>query len=141
MTAVADIDDSIKRKRCRVCRIQRFQVEFLKNGLSLDHEFLHAYPLSWTIGRTNLLIRVTSIVISGRLQNAIKYCTKVHKNGYGRPMSRITQPLFNPESLNFARTSMPTCSIGIPDMTSPFTSCRHLSKFEKKRPKMSYPTV
>ena len=43
--------------------------------------------------------------------------------------------MFNSDSPNVARTSRTTYSTAIPDMTSPATSGRHLSKFAK-RPKM-----
>ena len=53
-------------------------VEFLKNGLSEDNKIIHAYR--GTIGLANLW-DMTSLAAFGRLQNAIKYCTKVHKTG------------------------------------------------------------
>ena len=64
------------------------------------------------------------------LQNAIKYCTKVHKTGAaGR--SHIIWPLFNLESPNFARTYAPTYSIAALNMISPVSYSR--SKFENSQ--------
>ena len=52
------------------------------------------------------LQNMTSLAAFGRLQNAIKYCTKVRKRV--RPAKcRIMLPLFSIESPNFKRTSMP----------------------------------
>ena len=51
---------------------------------------------SGTIGPTSIP-DMTSLALSGRLQNVFKYCTK----------SRIIPPLFNQESPNSARTSTP----------------------------------
>ena len=46
---------------------------------------------------------MTSLITSGRLQNAIKY-TILHKSdaskGSGQPKSQISRPLFNPDSPN-----------------------------------------
>ena len=72
---------------------------------------------------------MTSLAVSGRLQNVIKYCTEVCKT---RPpsQSRIIRPLFNLESPNFARTSMPTENKAALNMTSPATSGQHLSKLQ-----------
>ena len=58
----------------RKCRFMRLQVEFLENGLSEDHQIFSR--LSETTGNTNLR-DMTSLVTSGGLQNAIKYCTQV----------------------------------------------------------------
>ena len=43
----------------------------------------------------------------------------------------MIRPLFNLQSPTFTGTSTPTQSTALPDMTSPATSGRHLSKFEK----------
>ena len=53
--------------------------------------------LSGTVGLTNLL-DMTSLAASGRLQNAIKYCPKVHKTravGKGSYNSAAVQPRIN----------------------------------------------
>ena len=47
-------------------------VDFLENGLSEDQEILRA-------SRPQSAPDMTSLGASGRLQNAIKYCTKVRK--------------------------------------------------------------
>ena len=65
---------------------------------------------------------MTSIAASGRLQNAMKYCTN----------SRIIQPLFNLAERNFTRTSMPAWSTVIANMTAPAASGPHFSQFAKK---------
>ena len=69
---------------------------------------------------TNLL-DVTSLVPSGRLQNATEYCIKVRKSGPANKESSI-RSLFYLESPDFTRTSKATN-----DMTSPATSGRRLS--------------
>ena len=97
-------------------------MEFPENGLNEDHKILHAYL--WTIDRTNLP-DMTSLALSGRLQNAI-ILNKSQLNVSCWSKSRIIQLLFNLESPNFAGTSLPTDSAAIPDMTSPATSGRHL---------------
>ena len=94
-----------------------------------EQESRNITHLPWTISLTNLP-DMTSIAASGRLQNAVKYCTKVRKTGVAGN-SWIIRPLFNVESPNFTRSSMPTYSSATPDMTSPTTSGRHLSKFKK----------
>ena len=52
----------------------------------------------------------------------------------------MIRPLFNLESSNLARTSMPADSTDLLDMTSPATSGRHLWKF-RKRSKVPPPTA
>ena len=64
------------RKNGRKFRLPRLRVEFLENGKSEGHKILNA-DLG-TAGLTNLP-GVTSLAASSRLQNAIKYCTKVAK--------------------------------------------------------------
>ena len=88
-----------KFKKGWKCRCQRLYVEFLENGLREDHEILHAY-------RDNML-DMTSLAVSGRLQNTIKYCTKVR---WTDPAGQIViiWPVCYLKSPNFARTSMPT---------------------------------
>ena len=81
---------------------------------------------------------VTSLAVSSRLQNAIKYCTKVRKTA---PACHrvIIRPLFNLELpiLYGHPAKMPKT---IPAMTSLATSGHYLSKFEKW-PEMSHPTA
>ena len=88
--------------------------------------------LSGTSGPRNLP-DPTSLVTSCRLQNAIKYWTKVMRktDPVGQRVNYIFRPLFNPDPPHVARTSVPTLSTATPDMTSPATSDRHLPKFEK----------
>ena len=50
----------------------------------------------------------TSLVTSGRLQNAITYWTKVMHKRVRPAKSKIIRPLFNPGEQNVAGTSMPT---------------------------------
>ena len=50
--------------------------------------------------------------------------------------SRIIWPMFNIESPNFTRTSMPTYSTATLDMTSSGTSGWHFSQVQKERPQM-----
>ena len=68
----------LKNVENRKCRLQRLQVEFLKNGLSQDYEIWQA--CHGQLAPTYLL-KMTSLAVSGRLQNAIKYCTKVRTTG------------------------------------------------------------
>ena len=77
--------------------------------------------------------RYDLLAASGRLQNAIKYCTKVPQTGTTdkQTKSRVIWPLFNVESSIFTHTSMPTCSTEPPDMTTSATSGRHFSKFKE----------
>ena len=91
--------------------------------------------LSRTIGLTNIPER-TSLATFGRLQIAIKYCTK--RPGSGRTEANISI-LFNLIS-QACRDIRADIFEAILDMTSPAASGRQLSKF-KKRPKMSHPTA
>ena len=59
-------------EKYRKCRLQRFRVEFLENGLSEDHEILQSCH---GLSATNLP-DMNSLAASGRLQNAITYCVK-----------------------------------------------------------------
>ena len=95
--------------------------------------------LSKTTGTTNVP-GATLLVTSGRLQNVIKYCTKLMRKTGLAGQSQIILLLFNPDSPNVARTFMQTWSTATPDMTSPATSGGHLSKFAK-RPEMPPPTA
>ena len=52
-------------------------MEFLENGLTEDHEILQAYGVS----RPHTVPEMTSLAAASRLQNAIKYCTKVRNMG------------------------------------------------------------
>ena len=72
MNALVNSDWQLSKfkKNVRKCRLRRRRVEFLKNGLSGDHEIFHAY---------RVLDMMTSSAVSGRLQSAIKYRTKVRK--------------------------------------------------------------
>ena len=116
-------------KKSRKCRLRRTA----SAGISRER-FKRGSPnftlLSGTTGprhRPDL----TSPLTSGRLQNSIKYCTKVMRQR-GRPKSQIFRPLFNSDSPHVARTSVPTQSMAIPDMTPPAISDRHLPKFEQE---------
>ena len=60
--------------------------------------------LSRTVRLTNLS-DMTSLAASGRLQNAIKYCTKAHKTG-APATSRIILPLFKVEWLTFIHADL-----------------------------------
>ena len=67
-------------------------MQFLENGVCTDLEILN------TIGLTNLP-EMTALAASSRLQNAIKYCTKVHK--MIRPDKQsIIRLLFNNNNTN-----------------------------------------
>ena len=79
------------------CRILRLCVEFLKNGLIYDHQIRRTHRGGAASPTT--LPDITSLAASGRLQNATTYSIM---------KSLIIRPLFNIESPNFTRTSMPT---------------------------------
>ena len=65
---------SYSEKNWWECRLRRLQVEYLENRLRGGSP--NFTWLSWITGSTNML-DITSLVASGRLQNAIKYWTKV----------------------------------------------------------------
>ena len=56
--------------------LRRLWVEFIENSCSNDHGILPTYR-----GQPANLPDMTSLAASNRLQNAIKYCTKVHRTG------------------------------------------------------------
>ena len=59
----------LPRKNRRICRLRHLHVEFLEKGLSEDHQISQ--------GCRGQLPDMTSLITSGLLQNAIKYCTKL----------------------------------------------------------------
>ena len=74
--------------------------------------------------------------VTGCFRSAAKCYQTLHKsaqNGSGRTTRRIIRLLFNRESPQPARTSVPIHSKAPPDMTSLPTSDRHLTRFEKRR--------
>ena len=66
---------SFPEKNCQKCHIRQFRVEFLENDLSEDPTHY-----SETISLANSP-DMMSLAASGLLQNATKYCPKMHKAG------------------------------------------------------------
>ena len=100
MTSIAILSIGIKvtaKKNCRKCHLRRLWVEFRQNSLKDDQEMLHAFRGQ---SAPQSLPDMTSLAASGRLQNAIKYCTKVRKC-VQPAKGRIIQSTFNVESPNF----------------------------------------
>ena len=71
-------------------------MDFLENSLSEDYKILHAY---WAPIVSINLPDITSLALSSRLQNSIKYYTKVRKTDpAGIKKSRIIQSRFEARS-------------------------------------------
>ena len=107
MTSLSTSGRKLPPKNCRNCCLRWLQVKFLKNSLSKDHQISHGCwgPLVPQICQ----VKKTSLITSSRLQNAIKYSQKVaRKTGLAVFKSKIIRQVFNPDSPNVARTSMPT---------------------------------
>ena len=83
VTSLTTSSRNLLRKHHRKCHLRWLQVEFLEYGLSDDRE------IAVLIGdtRPHKLMDMTSLAASGQLQNAIKYCTKVHETGVAGKVS------------------------------------------------------
>ena len=100
-------------KNRRKYRLRRLQVEFLKNDLTKDRDDTH--------NRGQRAPKAAgddfTLAVSVLLQNAIKYCTNVHKTDEaGQINSRIIRLLFNLESSTFKGTTRQTQSTASLDM-------------------------
>ena len=94
MTSLATLSWQLwSLKKLSKSHLRRLQIEFWIFQERFEQGSRHFAGLSWTIGPTNLP-DMTLPAVSNRLQNAIKYCTKVHKTD---PAAQrvIIWPLFN----------------------------------------------